>query len=193
MTETTPYTSGVIPSKKQRLRCFQMVQAPKIRMESKPFLTRPSTLVLAAIHQSKKERSFSGAKVCRLYVCKTRNHTCREKNTCNQQVIRRFLSLITERAGSRVGKTFPGQAICSPNSVQGSCPKEEFALAWSPTLPDLFPGAKASSSNEKSLIGRFVSVLSSGRKLSHMNIFHFCLQGEVREEVPKFKVFRKNF
>ena len=115
------------------------------------------------------------------------------KDTSNQQVIRSFLSLITERAGSRVGKTFPGQAICSPNSVQSSCPKEEFALAWSPTLPNLFPGAKASSSNEKSLIGRFVSVLSSGRKLSHMNIFHFCLQGEVREEVPKFKVFCKDY
>jgi len=98
-----------------------------------------------------------------------------------------------KRAGSRVGKTFPGQAISCPNSFQCSCPKEEFVLAWCPTLPNRFPGAKVSSSNEKSLISRFVSVLSGGRKLPQMNIFHFWLQGEIREKVPKFKVLRKDF
>jgi len=128
MTETTQDTSRVIPLKTQWLRCFQMVQAPKTRMESKPFLTRPSTLVLAAIHQSKKKRSFSGAKVCGLYVCKAVNQTSGE-NTCDQQVVCSFLNLIIKRVGSRVGKTFPGQAICCPNSVQCSCLKKEFALA----------------------------------------------------------------
>ena len=60
---------GVIPSKTQRLRCFQMVHAPKINMESNPFLTRPSTLVSTSIHHSKKDRLFCGAKVCRLNTC----------------------------------------------------------------------------------------------------------------------------
>jgi len=65
----TQETLGVIPSKTQRLRCFQMVHAPKINMESNPFLTRPSTLVSTSIHHSKKDRLFCGAKVCRLNTC----------------------------------------------------------------------------------------------------------------------------
>ena len=56
-----------------------MVHAPKINMESNPFLTRPSTLVLTSIHHSKKDRLFCGAKVCRLNICNTPNQTCREK------------------------------------------------------------------------------------------------------------------
>ena len=65
-----------------------MVQAPKIRMESKPFLTRPSTLVLAAITNQKRrghsvEPRFVGCMFffisCRLYVCKTLNQICLKK------------------------------------------------------------------------------------------------------------------
>ena len=81
----TQETLGVIPSKTQRLRCFQMVHAPKINMESNPFLTRPSTLVSTSIHHSKKDRLFCGAKVCRLNICITLNQTWQEKTNATSR------------------------------------------------------------------------------------------------------------
>jgi len=79
MAETTHETLGMAPSKTQLLRCFQIDQAAKIMMEFKPFWTWPSTLELAAAHQSKKEVVVYVAKIWRLKCCKTLNQTCREK------------------------------------------------------------------------------------------------------------------
>jgi len=47
----------VAPLKTQSLRCFQMVQAPKMIREFKPLFTSPLTIKTVLSHQTSKEES----------------------------------------------------------------------------------------------------------------------------------------
>lgn len=49
---------GSAPLKTQSLRCFQMLQAPRMMMEFKPFLTSPVVAASAFSHQSSQDESL---------------------------------------------------------------------------------------------------------------------------------------
>jgi len=94
------------------------------------------TFFIQTIHSSasghppiKKEEVIQGSQGLWVVCLQGSEPDLSGENTCDQQVVCSFLNLIIKRVGSRVGKTFPGQAICCPNSVQCSCLKKEFALA----------------------------------------------------------------
>jgi len=71
---------GVAPLNTQSFRTFQMVQAPRIMREFRPFLVSPLTIKADLSHQSSNEGSSGcGASVARPKNCSNSNKKCLAK------------------------------------------------------------------------------------------------------------------
>jgi hypothetical protein len=71
---------GVWPSKWHRLRCFQIIQVPRITREFNPFLVCSVVASMACLHQTKKLLSCGcGTNAWRPACCNQQNQNCLEK------------------------------------------------------------------------------------------------------------------
>lgn len=108
------------------------------------------------------------------------------EDATDQDVLNRFLFLVTKNTGLRVGQSSLCKPIRGPASVVDRQPNKEAAAQRRPGLPNSFPMAKLDGAKEKRVVSRFAAIVA---RLSELRIRNILLQLHTVHLIPKPKIF----
>lgn len=188
----TKLVQGWTPFKTQRLRWFQIAQAPRMFREFRPLCSPlyagPTVEKVTPSHQSSKEEfSWPGARCCSPTNLIIWNQTSREKT----QETNKWFKVSSSWSHS---KQFWGWG--NPFSARRSAVQQRPWATWRtyifqvPNISRSSPRFKSCCSKEETVVCRFGRVDSWAWKHPYMFILLVRLQGPVCSEVPNFEKIR---